>query len=108
MDLNLDDIITRLQEYGDIYSNIRSDPIKQQLIQTAPAEVLDAFAMVAKNVLIGHINLSKTEFSHLRSYKEALSALGFQKQSAKRRRELLLQGDLLQSLGNIMKKLRPE
>lgn len=104
----LEDILVRLREYGEIYKNIRSDLIKEQLIQSAPSEVLESFAVAAKNILIGNIHLNATEFKVLKQYKGALTSLGFQKQPPKKRRELLSQGDFLQVLSKIMSRLKPE
>ena len=68
-DISLEDIIHRFKEYGQIYKTIKSDVIKEQLLHSAPPEVLEAFAIVTKNILIGHIKVTRQEFKQLKQYK---------------------------------------
>lgn len=101
-------VVDRLNEYGQIYSNIRSDHTKEQLLRSAPESVLDAFSIVTKNVLIGNISLTKSETDHLRPYKDTMKKLGFDKCSYKMKRRLLAEGDMFSSLSHIMAKLASE
>lgn len=102
----MEDIVTRLREYGSVYKNIKSDMVKQQLLLAAPQEVLEGFALAAKNILLGHINLTPTEHKRLMKCKKSLKDLGLRKHTPKKRRELLSCGGLLQTLSKIMSKLK--
>lgn len=101
----LEDIVSKLKEYGQIYSNIKSEDIKEQLLHSAPDDVLDAFSLATKNVLIGNICVTKNELDNLRPYRKSLEKLGFNKCSSKVKRRLLSEGDIFSSLSYIMSKL---
>ena len=103
--LTMEDDVARFKEYGKIYENVKSEQVKSELLNSAPAQVLAAYAVVAKNVLIENISLTPEEFDFFQDYKETLKELGLQKRSAKRRRELLADGNLFQALSNVMSKL---
>jgi len=103
---DMEGLVTKFREYGLVYQNIKSRDIRSQLVQSAPQEVLEAFAIVAKNILIGNIKLTSREHNRLKPYKEALIKLGFQGHSSKARRMLLEEGDLFQTLSRIMAKLK--
>ena len=95
----------RFREFGEIYRNIKSDHVKDILLTSAPKEVLQAFAVVAKNILIKNITLTQEEFDFFKPHKDILKELGFQQRSDKRRREILDEGNLFQALSNVMSKL---
>lgn len=101
----LHDMVVKFKEYGRIYKNIKSDRTKEQLVQSAPAEVLEAYAIVAKNILVGNIGLTKREHHHLRPYRKLLNKLGFNRSSAKVKKRALSEGDIFVSLSKIMAKL---
>lgn len=103
--LPLNEVVCRLNEYGHIYKNIKSDHVKSQLLDSAPEEVLRAYTIATKNILIGNIGLTGTELDHLRQYKESLKKLGFDKCSLDMIRRLLSEGDILVYLSEIMAKL---
>ena len=102
---SLQESIERFQEYGSIYKNIKSDTIKEELIQSAPIEVINAFTVVIKNILIENIKVTPEEFEFLSNYKEIMKELGFKKKSIKRQRELLAEGQLFLFLSGVMSKL---
>jgi len=104
--MELEDTVSMFREYGTVYKNVKSDEIKMVLLQSAPHEVLEAFAIVAKNILIGNIQLTKREHNSLKQYKDTLIKLGYKRQSSKVRRRLLKEGDLFQILSKIMTKLK--
>ena len=101
----LHESIERFQEYGSIYKNIKSDTIKEELIQSAPIEVINAFTVVIKNILIENIKVTPEEFEFLSNYKEIMKELGFKKKSIKRQRKLLAEGQLFLFLSGVMSKL---
>ena len=78
----LNEVVSKLNEYGQIYKNIKSGRVMGQLLDSAPEEVLEAYSIVTKNILIGNIALTHTELDHLRQYKETLKKLGFDKCSS--------------------------
>ena len=97
--------MARFKEYGEIYENVKSENVKSELLKSAPVDVLEAYAVVAKNILIENISLTGEEFDFFQDYKDVLKELGFQKRSAKRRREILAEGNLFQALSKVMSKL---
>jgi len=103
---SMEDIVTKLREYGLVYQNVKSDEVKSELIQSAAHQVLEGYAIVTKNILIGNIKLTTQEHNCLEPYKEVLINLGFKKQSQKARRQILEEGNLFQILSRIMAKLR--
>ena len=96
----------KFREYGMVYKDIKSDEIKMQLVQSAPQDVLESYAIVIKNILIGNIKLTSQEHNRLKPYKGTMIKLGFQNQTCRARRQLLEEGDLFQILSKIMAKLR--
>lgn len=104
-DTPLNQIVAKYKEYGQIYKNIKSGDTKEQLLRSAPEEVLNAYALVTKNILIGNISLTMKEHEHLSQYKQSLMKLGLSKCSAKAKRRLLSEGDIFLSLSKIMTKL---
>ena len=97
--------IARFKELGKIYGNVKTDHVKDILLQSAPKEVIDAYTIVTKNILIENIKLNPEEFELFKPYKEDLKELGLQQKSAKRRREILAEGNLFQALSDVMSKL---
>jgi len=100
--------LAQFREYGEVYKHVKSEDIKEQLLQSAPYEVLEAYAIATKNILIGNISLTRQEHKHLKQYKDTLIKLGFQQQSSKARKSLLSEGDLFQTLSKIMAKLKSD
>lgn len=102
---SLSDIVVKMKEYGQIYRNVKSDHTKEQLLHSAPDEVLQAYTIVAKNILIANICLSRKEHDQLSPYKETMKKLGFKKCSSKVKRRLLSEGDIFLLLSKIMSQM---
>lgn len=101
----MEDDVARFKEYGEIYENVKSEQVLKQLLKSAPTEVLEAYAVVAKNVLYENISLTPAEFDFFQDYQEDLKELGLQQRSAKRRQVILAEGNLFQALSKVMSKL---
>ena len=97
--------IAKFREFGKIYGNVKTDHVKDLLLQSAPSEILDSYAIVTKNILFQNIKLNPEEFELFKPHKEALKELGLHQKSAKRRREILAEGNLFQALSDVMSKL---
>lgn len=102
---DLNNIVARCKEYGKIFKTIKSADVKETLVYSAPVEVLNAYRLVAKNILLGNIKLTQGEHSHLKKFKKALYKLGIQKCSSNMKKRLLCEGDILLSLSRIMAKM---
>jgi hypothetical protein len=100
-----EDSMSKYREYGNVYKHVQSESIKEQMIKTAPAEVINAYAAVVKNILVKNITLTPDEFEVLKPYKDTLKELGFKKMSLKRQRDLLAEGDIFETLSNVMSKI---
>ena len=102
---SLEDTVVKFKEYGDIYQNVKSEFIKEKLLKSMPPEVLQAFAVAAKNILIENIKLTPEEFDIFKPHKERLKELGFRTISTKKQRQLLAEGNLFNALSTVMSKL---
>ena len=91
---------SRVMQHSELLSYLQKISPRQQkrIINTLPKSALETFSEIALNCIKKRISLSPAQIAKLRPYENQIRQLALRKNSAKKKKDILMRGGFLGSI----------